>query len=266
MPRFDEYTYETNLPFLLKRDIVRTPVFYTKLANWHDDIELEYIKEGEGLLFLDGEKIFFHQGDFIFIPSNSIHHLIPSNNVKYSCLLINKNFCQNLDFSQNITKQFNNKELTTLFLELEVFESTPDAPFIKIKKYNNLLKQLVILNEQHYSTENNKINTSTAQQKIQEVIIYIRNHFSEKITLDKISKNVAMSKFDLSRKFKETTNLTIIEFVNYYRCKIAASKIQNGISVSEAALYCGFENMSYFTKTFKKHFHCLPSQQKRLKQ
>ncbi len=266
MPRFDEYTYETDLPFLLKTDIVRTPVFYTKLANWHDDIELEYIKEGEGLLFLDGEKIFFHQGDFIFIPSNSIHHLIPSNKVTYSCLLIKKSFCQTLDFNQNISCQFNNKELTTLFLQLEALESTPNAPFVKMKKYHNLLNQLIILDERHCSVENNRINTSTTQQKIQEVIIYIREHFSEKITLDKISKYVAMSKFDLSRKFKKTTNLTIIEFVNYYRCKIAASKIQNGISVSEAAFSCGFENMSYFTKTFKKYFHCLPSQQKQSKQ
>ncbi|MBR6603969.1 MAG: AraC family transcriptional regulator, partial [Clostridia bacterium] len=44
-----------------------------------------------------------------------------------------------------------------------------------------------------------------------------------------------------------------------YRCKKASELISEGLSVSEAALKCGFSNMSFFTRTFREYIGCLPS-------
>ena len=47
------------------------------------------------------------------------------------------------------------------------------------------------------------------------------------------------------------------------RCKESKRLIKEGMSVSAAALSCGFENMSYFTKTYKKYMGALPSDGKK---
>lgn len=47
--------------------------------------------------------------------------------------------------------------------------------------------------------------------------------------------------------------------VNAVRCRNANTFILSGLSISEAAYRCGFENMSYFSKTFKKYVGELPS-------
>lgn len=263
MPRFDENIYTNSYPFILMKDIVYSPTFYTQIPNWHDDIEIEYIKEGEAFCYIDGKKFLVQTGSFVFIPPNAIHQLIPTTNIKYSCLLINPQFFHLIEASENIASPFFDDELTEIFLQFESLVSALDSPHSKMKIYYNLLRQLIILNERHVSLQETMINNTSYQIKIKEAITYIRNHFSEKLTLDDIANQVYMSKFDFSRKFKEITNMTVIDFVNYYRCKIAASKIYEGFSVREAALSSGFENMSYFTKTFKKYFHHLPSQHKK---
>ena len=76
---------------------------------------------------------------------------------------------------------------------------------------------------------------------------------------ERMARAMGMSKFYLCREFKRATGQTVIEYVNSYRIQKAAQLISGGYTVSEAARACGFENMSFFTKTFKKYLGCLPS-------
>ena len=55
-----------------------------------------------------------------------------------------------------------------------------------------------------------------------------------------------MDKYTLSREFKKLTGMTIVQYINSYRCKKAAEYIASGTSVSEAANMCCFTNMSFF--------------------
>ena len=70
---------------------------------------------------------------------------------------------------------------------------------------------------------------------------------------------VICDKYQLTRAFKRATGQTVITFINHVRCQHAANYIANGESVSRAALLCGFENFSYFSKTFQKFMEKLPS-------
>jgi len=70
---------------------------------------------------------------------------------------------------------------------------------------------------------------------------------------------VGISKFYLCREFKAYTGSSILQTVNLLRCTQAKLLIEGGATVSQAALSCGFDNLSYFSRTFKKLMGALPS-------
>ena len=53
--------------------------------------------------------------------------------------------------------------------------------------------------------------------------------------------------------FKKMTNRTPIDYLNVYRIEMASKKIINtDLSITDIAFSCGFNDLSYFIKTFKK--------------
>ena len=54
--------------------------------------------------------------------------------------------------------------------------------------------------------------------------------------------------------------MTVVAYINATRCRNARNLLLGQKhSVSEVAALCGFENSSYFSKTFKAVMGCLPS-------
>jgi AraC-like DNA-binding protein len=102
-------------------------------------------------------------------------------------------------------------------------------------------------------------------ENIKTVIAFIRKHFHEKLILDELAKVALCDKYQLTRIFKRATGQTIVTFINRLRCQHAANCIANGESVTSAALACGFENFSYFSKTFQAVMGKLPSAYKPIK-
>ena len=96
-------------------------------------------------------------------------------------------------------------------------------------------------------------------KEVKDAILYIQSNYDKKITLEELSKETYIDKYTLSKKFKEFTGITIVNYINNYRCKMALSMIQNGEQINNAARLCGFNNISFFTKTFKKYTGNLPS-------
>lgn len=74
-----------------------------------------------------------------------------------------------------------------------------------------------------------------------------------------LSKEIGMSTSNLYRKITSLTGMSPVEFIRYIRLQAAASMmIREGANVSEAASMCGFNDLSYFCKSFKKQFGVSP--------
>ena len=59
------------------------------------------------------------------------------------------------------------------------------------------------------------------------------------------------------------TGNTIVCFINTLRCMEEKRLIENGMQVSVAAYACGFDNLSYFSRTFQRVVGALPSAYKK---
>ncbi len=261
--RHEEYSkFENNLPFSFSKGINITSSTYSHEANWHDNPEIQLCTSGNGTVMLDEKTIPFFKNDVIVVNSNVLHHTNTNNNLTYHCLIIDTNFCRQMD-------------MDPLYLE---FESKPENPKIsniiskisdmydksddmcRTAKLCSLVIDLLIELREHHTVSLNK-NTIKKRnfEAIKSTIKYIRANYHRKLSLDELSHNAAMDKYSLAREFKKLTGKTPVQYINIYRCKKAAEQIGDGSTVSDAARMCGFTNMSFFTKTFRKYLGKYPS-------
>lgn len=94
---------------------------------------------------------------------------------------------------------------------------------------------------------------TTRSEIVDNVIRYIKNHYKEDINLNVLAAEFFLSPAYLSRKFSQTTGVSIMSYLEEYRINIATDLlIGTDQSVSEIAEQVGYCDANYFTKIFKK--------------
>lgn len=96
----------------------------------------------------------------------------------------------------------------------------------------------------------------------EQVISYIEDHYSEKISLDQIAENMYLSSFYISRIFKGETGNTPIRHLINLRLEKAKELLESGYqgSIQEVAALVGYDDAYHFSKLFKKRYGISPSQ------
>lgn len=104
-----------------------------------------------------------------------------------------------------------------------------------------------------FSEEVKKSKGSENLQAVYAAADYIQDHFKEKVTINSIAQEVHLSSSYLSHIFSQTFGYTITDYITYVRLEHAKSILcKGGTTISEAALDSGFEDISYFSRVFKK--------------
>ena len=94
-----------------------------------------------------------------------------------------------------------------------------------------------------------------------EFIDYVKKNYSEKISINKFSDSIFMSHTGFLLKFKRETGVTPVEYINSYRLQTASQLLfDSKLSISRISELCGYENLYYFSNTFKKKFGLSPTQ------
>jgi AraC-like DNA-binding protein len=96
--------------------------------------------------------------------------------------------------------------------------------------------------------------------RINLIFNHVKNHFRETIALEEVSEIAHMTVPSFCRYFKKITNKTFTQFVNEYRI-IHSQKLlaEQPMSVTEICFESGFNNFSYFNRTFKEYTGKSPS-------
>ncbi len=260
------YIYETHewkdslLPFIFHQEF--SVVRHHCPPNWHESIELLYCLSGKGVIQCDTKNIDFLPGD-LYVVNPGLPHCVYSNSaVLYHCLIIDNSFLRDNGIETPVRFQ----SLVRDYRFFMLFEQLKDAyiAYDNKRAYAILHIRQIILSLLQILCDDFTANTlqqadTSANDTVKKVLLYIQQNMNRIITLDDVANSVGISKYHLSRVFKEHTGKTIIEMVNLIRCTEAKRLIENGMSVSRAATACGYENLSYFSRTFQKIFYKLPS-------
>ncbi len=99
---------------------------------------------------------------------------------------------------------------------------------------------------------------SESVQTVTVIIEYIQKHLSENITLAELAKEANYSISYICSAFRSVMNKTINNYIKEKRLDLAVQYLKADIPITEAAEQAGFNNYSYFYKTFKSVYGISP--------
>jgi AraC-like DNA-binding protein len=113
----------------------------------------------------------------------------------------------------------------------------------------------------------NKLSTKTNHAKndlaarLKKSMSFIKKNYTEKISLEELSKIALLSPFHFLRSFKSVYEQSPLEFITHLRLKKACELLKKTEdAVAEIALQSGFEDSSSFIRLFKTRFNQTPRQ------
>lgn len=248
--------------------------FYDKLHH-HPELQLIYIMEGTGDLFVGDSITPFEDGDLFLIGSNQSH--LFKSDPQY----------REEDFdgsSRSISIFFNKSSLGEGFFDITEtttirnlidrsdrclrFQKNTARYFgarmkglLNTTGFDRFLEILSILNElaqaKKYeylaSVSNSQPPTDKESERINDVINYILSHYKEDIELQTIADVANYSKAAFCRFFKQRTRKTFSEFLNEVRIAQACKLLRNrDLNISQVCYESGYNNVSNFNRQFKK--------------
>lgn len=230
-----------------------------KTANWHDNIELLHCLEGTGQVLCDGRLYPFGPGITVAVNSHMIHRVIALEPLHYQVLIVDTDFLTEngipvpeLGFETVI-----HSEIVACCFGEAAEEICAPGDFSAAAVRGSVLRLMVCLARNHTFGAPPR---RDIPEGIKAAIDCIRTNYRQKLTLENVASVAGLSKYYFSRLFKASTGMTVVDFINLIRCRNAQKLLRNHYSVSQAAFLCGFENLSYFSRTYRNIMGCLPSE------
>lgn len=96
---------------------------------------------------------------------------------------------------------------------------------------------------------------------IRELISYVNEHYTEKLSLEDAADYVGFSREYFCRFFKQHMGLTFLRYLNEVRISHAGRLLSStDLSISEIMNTCGFTNQTIFNRLFKEIYGMTPRQ------
>ena len=249
-----------DFPIIIHRDQVSNAKA-SFFPHWQENIELLCFVKGSGTVQLDAEQIAVATGDLIVINPNQLHRVWTDQTIcEYDCLIISNAFLesQGLPMSKLVFENKLNAEAYVSFFERITMEKGNGEPYYKTICKAAAVQMISELARSHARTE--KRRPPEQMERIKDGVNYLKDNFREPVTVEQVCATAGLSKYYFCRLFKEYTGLSVIQYLNRLRCEEAKRLLSGGqYNVSQAAQMSGFNNLSYFSRTYFKQMGCLPS-------
>lgn len=258
----------------------KIPTYFTNInIHWHEELELVLIKHGRCTFNIDLKSYDVMEGDILILNPYILHcckqykneyceayalvlnmSMLDTNHDSCSIKFINPIMENSIVFPYVIKpntpgyqqlKEYLTNSITTYTEKKKGFE-------LELKSYLYLFLHTLFT---HIPVEIPDTVTvdDAVTDKIKVILQYIKENYSEPITVKDLAELLNFSEYHFMRFFKKNLGVTCIEYINNYRLNISAAKLcTTNLSVMEIALDCGFNNISYFNKLFKEKYKQTP--------
>lgn len=239
-------------------------------SHWHEHIELHYIFEGTGDFQCNQQNIRAGKDSLLVINSNEVHIGISERNKLDAIVAIFEMdaFSEELA-NQNIIFQSliqDDKEIKRLAWALYAENEEKKLGYKLAAK--GILYELITYLARNYAveslSESESIKRNRNLTRLNLVLQYIEEHFTETISNHELAKLIHLSEDRFNHLFKESMGMSPLNYINEIRLKKAMYLLkQKEYTVSEVAIEVGFKDFNHFGRLFRRYYGCTPSSMKK---
>lgn len=233
-----------------------------KYINWHENIEILRITQGEGSVVCGKKLLDVAADDLFVINANTVHAIISGSFLQYDCMIIDRSFAFNngIDTSKLLFQSCIQDSSLLLLFDRICDVITLQKPPLLLDVNAALLPFLCMLYHKYAKTIPEEMTAQKKSDPIQAALLFIKENLSKHLTLESISAAAGISKYHFARKFRNITGFSPMEYVNIQRCELAKMLLaEKSYTIKQIAQLTGFENPSYFSKVFFNATGILPS-------
>lgn len=248
--------------------------------HYHNFVEFVYMLRGKCVHVIDKEMYPVKRGDMVIINYNQSHSILGSTDAEYVNILMKPEY---------ISRALKNQENAFALLNLSEFETFREI-LNKEKKCvsfsadeRDRIERIIYLLEKELednahggelavrSALNLLIITVFRKMSLvfddgflgmsEELLEYIKQHATEKITLEDVAKKCAYNPSYFSRIFKEYTGQTFSDYLNRIRVEKAVLLLNDTkLKIEDICYTAGFSDKTRFYRCFRKIMGTSPYQ------
>jgi len=244
----------------------------------HDMHELYFMIDGEGTFYVEGNAYPMKPGCLVLTRAGELHS-VQMISAFYDIIAIHfrQSLFSEIDPNRFLDEPFSGRplgqmnyyspeilrqNLIQVYLSLICESKNPpsdDNLPVRLQIQCHLPSLLYEIRRCFYCLTSRKCAPEVQPSLTERVIGYIDRYLTEQIKLKDIAGNFFINERYLNRIFKQSTGLTIWQYIIAKRLHIAHQRIAEGLPINEVAEQTGWKDYSSFYRQYKAHFGDSPN-------
>lgn len=253
------------------------------IASWHfhPQYELTYILGSTGIRYVGDNMGNFEYGDLVLVGSNLPHcwKTIGEQKEEVRCVIIQWDDAMLRDWLHKEEFQHIKQLLDlssrgiwfdkaiALKVESRLIALVDLPPFERLLSFLQIVQELASSGAYHFLAGEGFTTNLTVKEseRVNLIYNYVKEKYSQQISLEEVSKKIGMNKDSFCRFFKKTFRKSFFEFINEYKISMASKMlIATDLTASEIGYKVGYNNLSFFNRQFHKFVKMTPSQYRKM--
>lgn len=250
--------------------------------HWHSELEFVYVESGI-VTFWIGEKQFtLSEGNGVFINSKVLHRFYsPAEAVipNFVCMpffiaaqdsfIYHKYILpviSSLSFQIFYAKISWQAKALSIIKQIIAVQNCTSSRELATSSLLQMLWLEIYENADIKYTKDHTNDSASSQARLQLMMQYIHQNYMHDISLDAIAGHAKISKSTVLNLFRKYLHIAPINYLINYRLNEAARLLSNTEKkINTISDETGFNNVDYFCRLFKKHYHLTPTEYRKKK-
>ena len=250
-------------------------------CHWHEELEAAIVTKGSLLIAVSGEKEVLEAGDGFFVNSNILHSAQATEGS--DCQLHSMSFHPRLVsggmdsiFYQSYihpllrggsrfvffhrSEDWHREALAAVDAAWQCCVSERPGYEFEVRA---ALSRLVFLLISHQAPAQSQPSERALRNsaRLRTMLSYVQSHYCHTLDVSQIAGAASVSKSECIRCFQHMLGIAPMQYVRQLRLRKAVRLLSTGDApVTEVAVQCGFQDMSYFSKIFRLQYGCTPTE------